>query len=228
MTLSLLVHAPTALMLVQGFANLTVGAKLAQLLHQATTQITPKIRRKKAGRGPRRKPTHPDSAPGTTSGRTSGRTPGPGRPPTSEPETDLDKELDSLLDNSFNELASDNEPSAAAATHGQAAAPFADSADEASNDDDNNGGVDAPSGDEHIPSMGGFLDIDFTEIAGNAQDEFAEGIMPMRLPPGAQRALDRDNARKRRRYVAQRGWDDFQVLFVFGIFCTTSVKQTCT
>lgn len=216
----------------QGFANLTVGVKLAQLLHQATTKITPKIRRKKAGRGPRRKRANPDSAPGITPSRTPGRTSGPGRPPTVEPEADLgkDEELDSLLEHTFNELASDTEASASAA-HGRAAASPANSADEDSNNDDNNGDSGAASGDEHMPGMGGFLDIDFAGIASNAEEEFAEALMPVKLPPGAQRALDRDNARKRQRHVAQRGWDAFQVpagvwLYRYRTLCDTKTIVT--
>lgn len=187
-----------------------MGAKLAQLLHQATTKITPKIRN-----------TTPSQA--RTARR---RRPGPGRPPQEaeegerpppppDPKTDNDRELDSLLEAGFLELASDDE--APAARGGPSSSPIdADSPEE--------GEIECSDSDQEraaeddIPGFGfmglGF-GIDFADVANNAQqdEDFFDAVVPTKLPPAAKKALERDRARKRRRHLAQKGWDAFEVLF---------------
>ena len=205
----------------QGFANLTVGTKLAQLLHDATTKITPKIRYRRPPRARRR------------------RRSGPGRPPQEaeegeqqpappDPKTDNDRELDSLLEAGFLELASDDE--APAARGGPSSSPLdADSAEEGEieySDSDLDGAAE-----DDIPGLGfmglGF-GIDFADVASNAQedDDFADALVPAKLPPAARRALERDRARKRRRHLAEKGWDAFEVLLCL-VWFTDVVCHVC-
>ena len=198
-------------MFLQGFANLTVGAKLAQLLHQATTKITPKIRYRRPGRPPRARrrrsgPGRPPQA--TEEGEQQ-------QPPPPDPKTDNDHELDSLLEAGFLELASDDE--APAAHDGPSSSTL-------SADSDEEGDIECSDSDQEdaaedgIPGLGfmglGF-GIDFADVANDAQqdEDFAEMLMPAKLPPAAKRALERDRARKRRHHLAEKGWDAFEVLF---------------
>ena len=189
-----------------------MGTKLAQLLHQATTKITPKIRHKKASRPPRARR----------------RRSGPSRPsqeaeegeqqaPTPDPRTDNDHELDSLLEAGFIELASDDDASAA---HGgqSSSASDADSAEE--------GEIERSDSDQEdgIPGLG-FMGLGFgNDLAGvlngsQQEEDFVEAVVPAKLPPAAQRALDRDRARKRKRHLAEKGWDAVEVQFSLVLLC---------
>ena len=119
------------------------------------------------------------------------------------------------MESSFLELASDDEaPAARGGGAGPITAPEADSSEEEGKCSDSDQDVPA---DDGIPGMGfmglGF-GIDFADVANEAQqdDEFAEAVVPARLPPAAKRALERDRARRKRRYLAEKGWDAFQVL----------------
>ena len=187
-----------------------MGAKLAQLLHHATTKITPKIRYRRPGRPPRARR----------------RRSGPGRPPqeTEEgeqqqppppaPKTDNDHELDSLLEAGFLELASDDE--APAPRGGPSSSPLdADSAEEGEIEcsDSDQEGI-AEDGIPGLGFMGLGFGIDFADATNDPQqdEDFAEMLVPAKLPPAAKRALERDRARKRRRHLAEKGWDAIEVL----------------
>lgn len=182
----------------QGFANLTVGAKLAQLLHQATTKITPKIRRKPAGR-PSRSKKRPRPGDETLQGEGGAQ-------------GDIDPELDNLLESSFLETVSEDEASPAAPGSPATTANADDDREEGECSDSDKG---APA-DDDVPGMGSMglsFGMDFADVASDAQHDeaFAETVVPLKLPPAAKKAMERDRARKRRRHLAEKGWDAFQV-----------------
>lgn len=184
----------------QGFANLTIGAKLAQLLHQATTKITPKIRRKPAGRAPRphnRKP----------------------QPPHGEGEDmDNDPELDNLLESSFLDAVSEDE-----APPGGAIIPALP--DDTREEGECSSSEEDASGDDSMAGMGLGFGMDFADVTNDAQQDeaFAEAVVPGKLPPAAKKAMERDRARRRRRHLAEKGWDAFQVLFAL---CNTRTLES--
>lgn len=185
-----------------------MGAKLAQLLHKATTKITPKIRYRRPPRARRRR----RSGPGRTPQEAEEGEQQP--PPLPDPKTANDHELDSLLEAGFLELVSDDEE-APAAHGGPSSSPLdADSAEDGEIeyiDSDLEGAAE-----DDLPGfsfMGLGFGIDFADVASDAQEdeEFADAVIPAKLPPAAKRALERDRARKRRRYLAEKGWDALEV-----------------
>ena len=90
----------------QGIANLTVGAKLAKLLHNATTAITPMLAHKRDQRGKRKRPVAPDQQ---TGANPAGSLAPSDSPQQSEPDLEGVAELDSILEASMADLKSDDE-----------------------------------------------------------------------------------------------------------------------
>lgn len=179
-----------------------MGAKLAQLLHRATIKITPKIRPKKAGQS-------------TWAGQ---RQQLQQQAPPPDPQAENDRELDNLLESGFLELASDDEGPAARAGP-SFSPPESDSAEEgeiSGTDSDQEEGA----GEGDIPGVGlmglGF-GINFAEVANSGQqdEEFGGMLVDPKLAPNVKRALERDRGRKRRRHLAEKGWDIFEVLFAW-------------
>ena len=215
-----------------------MGVKLAQLLHQATTKITPKIRRKRAGRGPNRSgPKDKRSSPSKLANKAPGTIPsraeGLQQAPSAEAEEHNDQELEDLLEAEFAEYGEEEQPPSAKPARGRASAAPATNANTEPGDEEGHVGAIGDGqhgyadgdgdGDEARPEeaaipgmdrlMGFGLGIDFTQLGSHAGEDFDEGIERVRLPAGAQKALDRDNARRKRRHVAQIGWDNFQVVY---------------
>lgn len=182
-----------------------MGAKLAQLLHRATIKITPKIRPRKAGRPLRagqRQQQQQQQAP----------------PP--DPQAENDRELDNLLESGFLELASDDEEGPAPRSGPSFSPPESDSAEEgeiSGTDSDQEGAGEGDIIPGGLGLMGLGLGIDFAEVAkrGQQDEEFGGMVLDPKLAPNVKRALERDRGRKRRRHLAEKGWDIFEVLFAW-------------
>ena len=181
-----------------------MGARLAQLLHRATIKITPKIRPKKAGPG------RPTSARQRQQQQQQGSPPDP---------QENDRELDNLLESGFLELASDDETPAAHGSGPTFSPPESDSAEEGEISGTDSEQGEGTGRDDIIPGglglMGLGFGIDFAKVAGSGQqdEEFGGGVLDPKLAPNVKRALERDRGRKRRRHLAEKGWDLFEVLF---------------